>query len=39
MPSWNKVLEEVKGYTVASPIDVIRRKYLKELYRLMNKSY
>lgn len=33
MPSWNKVLEEVKGYTVASPIDVIRRKYLKELYR------
>ncbi len=33
MPTWNQVLEEIQGYRQASPIDGVRRKYLKRLHQ------
>ncbi len=33
MPTWNRVLEEIKGTRIDSPIDVVRRRYLSKLHR------
>lgn len=31
MPSWSEVLLEIQGHAAISPLDVVRRKYLKKL--------
>lgn len=33
MPSWNAVLQQMTEFQQQSPIDIIRRRYLKSLFK------
>ena len=38
MPNWGEVLKEIQGYQIDSPLDVIRRKYLKIMYEYTGRN-
>ena len=38
MSNWNEILKEIKGQEVGSPLDNVRRKYIKKLYDLTKRN-
>lgn len=38
MSNWNEILKEIKGQEISAPLDIVRRKYIKELYKLTGKN-
>lgn len=38
MPSWNAVLQQMTEFQQQSPIDIIRRRYLKSLFKKTNRN-
>lgn len=38
MPNWGEVLKEIQGYQIDSPLDVIRRKYLRTMYEYTGRN-
>lgn len=38
MASWNEIMKEIKQQDSGSPLDIVRRKYIKELYELTERN-
>lgn len=38
MSNWNEILKEIKGQEIGSPLDNVRRKYIKELHDLTKRN-
>lgn len=38
MAGWNKILKEIQDEEIQSPLDTIRKKYIKQLYRLTERN-
>lgn len=34
MSNWNEILKELKSQDPGVPLDIVRRKYIKKLYKL-----
>lgn len=38
MANWNEILKEIKGQEIGTPLDIVRRKYIKNLYDLTGRN-
>lgn len=38
MSNWNDILKEIKAQEIGSPLDVVRRKYIRELHNLTKRN-
>ena len=38
MSNWNEILKEIKGQEVSAPLDIVRRKYIKQLNELTGRN-
>lgn len=38
MSNWNEILKEIKGHEIGSPLDIVRRKYIKQLNELTGRN-